>query len=185
MRNSRYLILAALVAVAVSGSACAQNDSAATKATDTAVDKTKAGTDTVLDATKTGVDKTVAATRETTMTVADTTKSAAERTADKTKELAGKTADKTKEIAGDVATKAKDVTATTGEVITDAWITTKVSAKFVDEKSLKDSHINVDTHDHVVTLKGTVASAAGKTRAGTIARETEGVSRLVNQLVVK
>jgi hyperosmotically inducible protein len=74
---------------------------------------------------------------------------------------------------------------TTGEVITDGWITTKVSAKFVDEKLLKGSSINVDTKDHAVTLKGTVGSDAAKARAVEIARNTDGVVRVVNQLVVK
>ena len=69
--------------------------------------------------------------------------------------------------------------------LTDGWITTKVSAKFVDETLLKDSNINVDTDDGVVTLRGPVASDAAKARAATIARSTEGVTRVVNQLVVR
>ena len=197
MRNPRYLMLAALVGLAVAGSACTQKAAdETTNATGAAVDKTKAATDTALDATKEGVDKALDATKKGTATAidetqkagektADVTRNVAERTADKTKEIAGKTADKTKEIAGGVATKTKEVSAATGEAITEAWITTKVSAKFVDETLLKDSNIKVDTNDHVVTLKGTVASAAAKNRAAAIARGTEGVTRVVNQLVVK
>jgi hyperosmotically inducible protein len=60
-----------------------------------------------------------------------------------------------------------------------------VNDKFVDETLLKDSKINVDTNDHVVTLKGTVGSDAAKARAVAIARGTEGVVRVVDQLVVK
>ena len=63
--------------------------------------------------------------------------------------------------------------------------TTKVSAKFADETLLEDSDINVDTNNHVVTLKGVVASDAAKTRAATIARGTEGVTRVVNELAVR
>ena len=117
--------------------------------------------------------------------VADATKDAAERTADKTKEIAGKTADKTKEIAGDIATETKAIAATTGGALSDTWITTKVSAKFADEAVLQGSHIDVETHNHVVALKGTVASAAAKDRAAAIAGGTEGVTRVVNQLVVR
>ena len=115
---------------------------------------------------------------------ADDTKNVAEKIEDKTKEIAGKTADKTKEIAGDIADKSKDVVSATGEKITDGWITTKVSGKFVDETLLKDSKINVDSKDHVVTLKGTVGSNAAKMRAVEIARGTEGVVRVIDQLVV-
>ena len=116
---------------------------------------------------------------------ADATKGAADRAADQTKEVAGKTADKTKEVSRDIATTTKEATSTTGEVITDAWITTKVKAKFVDETLLKGSDITVHTDDHVVTLTGTVTSAAAKNRAAVIARGSEGVTHVVNQLVVK
>ena len=113
------------------------------------------------------------------------TKDVAQKIEDKTKEIADKTADKTKEIVGEIADKSKEAVSATGEAITDGWITTKVSAKFADEKLLKGSKINVDTKDHVVTLKGTVGSDAAKARAATIASGSEGVVRVVNQLVVK
>lgn len=72
----------------------------------------------------------------------------------------------------------------TGAKIDDAWITTKVKWFFIGEDALKDSDINVDTQDKVVTLKGTVRTAAGKARAETLARQTEGVTRVVNDLTV-
>ena len=53
--------------------------------------------------------------------------------------------------------------------INDAWITTKVKTNFVNEDLLKGSDINVDSNNHVVTLKGTVTSAAG--RPGGCARQ--------------
>jgi len=71
-----------------------------------------------------------------------------------------------------------------GDTITDAWITTKVNWFFVGEDALKGSDINVDTADHVVTLKGTVKTAAGRTRAVSLAKNTEGVRRVVDQLIV-
>ncbi len=108
------------------------------------------------------------------------TKSAAE----KTKDATVKGAEKTKDAAVKVGEKTKDVAATTGEVITDAWITTKIKADFVNEDTLKGSDINVDTNNHVVTLKGTVASAAGKARAEQIAKTTKGVNHVVNTLTI-
>lgn len=114
-----------------------------------------------------------------------------DKAGDKTKSAAGKTKDatvkageKTKDAAVKVGEKTKDVVATTGENITDAWITTKLKADFVNEDTLKDSEINVDTNNHVVTLKGTVASAAGKARAAEIAKGTKGVNRVVNTLTI-
>jgi len=108
------------------------------------------------------------------------TKSAAE----KTKDASVKGAEKTKDAAVKVGEKTKDVAATTGEAITDAWITTKLKADFVNEDTLKGSDINVDTNNHVVTLKGTVASAAGKARAAEIAKTTKGVNRVINTLTI-
>jgi hyperosmotically inducible periplasmic protein len=78
--------------------------------------------------------------------------------------------------------QAREATSSTGETITDAWILTKVKAQFVGEDALEGSDINVDVRDHVVYLKGTVASDAGKARAAEIARTTDGVTRVVNNL---
>jgi len=81
-----------------------------------------------------------------------------------------------------VAGKTKDGLSKTGEVMTDGWITGRVSARFVDEDLLKGSDINVDTDQQVVTLKGTVVTAAGRRKATSVAKGTEGVRRVVNQL---
>ena len=162
----KWVIPTVLLCVLGTGSACAPRGEDQTTKTAGAVDK--------------AVDETKEAAEE----VADETKNVVEEVGDKSKEVARKTADKTKEIAGGIADKSKEVVSATGEKITDGWITTKVSAKFVDETLLKDSKINVDSKDHVVTLKGTVRSDAAKVRAVAIARGTEGVVRVIDQLVV-
>ena len=83
-----------------------------------------------------------------------------------------------------VGNKTKDGVSKTGEVMTDGWITSRVSARFVNEDTLKGSDINVDTNDHIVTLKGTVVTSAGRARAGVVARQTEGVRRVINNLTI-
>ena len=163
-------------------------DRAAAKAkagTGKALDETKKATGTAVDKTKEGTGKAIDATKEAGEKTADVTKDVARKVADKTKEIAGKTAEETKEIVGKGSEKSKEAASTTGEAVTDGWITTKVKAKFADETLLDGSDINVDTNDHVVTLKGTVTSDAAKARAAAIARGTKGVTRVVNQLVVK
>jgi hyperosmotically inducible periplasmic protein len=117
--------------------------------------------------------------------VADKTADVVGKAAGETAEIAAKTADKTKEIAGKVATKTKEASEATAEAVTDGWITTKITAKFADETILEGSRIDVDTKDHVVTLKGTVKSAAMKAKAESIAHGTKGVTRVINQIVVK
>jgi osmotically-inducible protein OsmY len=101
--------------------------------------------------------------------IVDATKTAAHETA---------TAAKT------VGEKTKDGAVATGEVITDAWINTRIHSKMVDEDTLKGSDVNVDVKDHMVTLKGTVVSAAGKARAEAIAKETDGVKSVSNLLTI-
>jgi osmotically-inducible protein OsmY len=115
----------------------------------------------------------------------DRASQAAEEVADKTKDVVGAAADKAEKTVADVADKSKEIVSATGEKITDGWITTKVSAKLADEKLLKGSHVNVDTKERVVTLKGTVGSNDAKKRAVTVATETEGVLRVVDEVVVK
>jgi len=115
---------------------------------------------------------------------AEKTKAGAEKAADKTKEGADKAWEKTKEGAGTVADKTKEGVSKTGEVITDGWITTRVKSKFVGEDLLKGSDISVDTNNHVVTLTGTVASAAARARAVSQAKEVEGVHQVVDRLTI-
>jgi hyperosmotically inducible periplasmic protein len=105
-------------------------------------------------------------------------------TVDKAEAKTKEAAKETKDVAVKGAEKTKDAVATTGEVINDAWITSKISADFVNEDTLKGSDINVDTKDHVVTLKGTVPTATGKARAAEIAKTTKGVKHVVNTLTI-
>jgi len=114
----------------------------------------------------------------------DKVKGTAGTVGEKTKEGAEKTAEKTKEGAKKVGEKTKEGLSKTGEVITDGWITSRVSTKFVNEDLLKDSNIDVDTNDHVVTLSGTVMSPAGRARAVAIAKDVEGVHRVVDKLTI-
>ena len=83
-----------------------------------------------------------------------------------------------------LADKVKSGMSKTGEKIDDAWITTKVNWFFVGEDTLKHSKIDVDTKNNVVTLNGTVTNAAGKARAEQLARQTDGVKSVVNNLKI-
>ncbi len=91
------------------------------------------------------------------------------------------------ERTADGAGAAARVNGTTGNVVTgvdDAWITTKVQGQYFLEPDVKGNDIDVDTRNGVVTLAGSVESQAARQLAESIARETEGVSRVVNRLTV-
>jgi len=67
----------------------------------------------------------------------------------------------------------------------DAGITTKVKAKIMADRTITNSdQIDVKTQDKVVTLSGTADSAASKERAVTLARGTEGVTNVIDNLTV-
>lgn len=177
MKTYQSLILASLLGLVVAG--CSQ------ESVDKAEEKTKESAATAAKETEAAGEKAADATKSFGEKVAGKTAEVAGKAAGETKEIAGKTADATKEMAGKVATKTKEVSEATAEAITDGWITTKITAKFADETILEGHRINVDTNDHVVTLKGTVRTAAAKAKAESIAKGTKGVTRVVNQIVVK
>jgi osmotically-inducible protein OsmY len=119
-----------------------------------------------------------------TQKVADDTTTGIATTVDALTASGDSALDATKAGAAAVIDDTQEAVLATGEAVTDGWITTKVHAAFVGEALLEGSDIDVDTADHVVTLKGTVGSDAARARAATIAGSTEGVTRVVNQLVV-
>ena len=83
-------------------------------------------------------------------------------------------------------TSAEGKTTAPRKEVFDPLVTAKVKTKIIKDDLLDQSDINVDTDtDGMVTLKGTVASDAAKTRALELARTTEGVRRVVDRLEVK
>jgi hypothetical protein len=67
---------------------------------------------------------------------------------------------------------------------TDAGVTTKVKAQLAADEMVKAYKVDVDTHEHVVTLRGEVETEAAKEQAVRIARNTEGVRDVVDDLRV-
>ena len=66
----------------------------------------------------------------------------------------------------------------------DLWLWSKTRYELGVADDLRDSTINVDVDNGVVTLTGTVASAEQKTKAGTVAQGVEGVKSVKNELKV-
>jgi hyperosmotically inducible protein len=110
--------------------------------------------------------------------VAHTTEKAADKTA--------KVADKTEDKMEKAADKTVSATKKTGRAIDDGWIKSKIYAQYMTEWNtvLDDSDIDVDVDNNVVTLNGTVKSAAAKAKAVSIAKATDGVKSVVDNLRV-
>jgi hyperosmotically inducible protein len=78
-----------------------------------------------------------------------------------------------------------DTTSKTGRSVNDGWIKSKIYAQFLtDWKTLEDSDIDVDVSTGAVTLKGTVKTEAAKARAVAIAKATDGVKTVNDNLKV-
>jgi osmotically-inducible protein OsmY len=105
--------------------------------------------------------------------------------AEKTKQGVQKGVGKAEQGVGTAADKTSKAVSKVGDKMSDASVTTRVKADFAVEKLLQDAAIDVDTTDHVVTLRGTVASSVARARAAEIAGRTDGVTRVINQLVVR
>jgi hyperosmotically inducible periplasmic protein len=74
---------------------------------------------------------------------------------------------------------------TIGQGVNDSWLWFKTKTALAAVNDLRDSTINVDVANDVVTLKGTVGSAAQKTQAETTAKGIEGVKSVKNELQVR
>src|SRR5690349_12851722 len=80
--------------------------------------------------------------------------------------------------------KAKANQETIGDTLDDAWIHTKIVAKLITNSTTPERKINVDVVKNVVTLRGTVDSAEEKAAAEKVAKDTDGVTKVLNQLKV-
>ncbi len=72
-----------------------------------------------------------------------------------------------------------------GGALSDAAITASIKGKLIADSQTSGLSINVDTADHVVTLKGEVKSAIEKNKAIEIARMTDGVATVNDQLTIR
>jgi osmotically-inducible protein OsmY len=66
----------------------------------------------------------------------------------------------------------------------DPGITTAVKSKLAADDTVKAYQIDVDTREGVVTLRGNVDNPAAKARAAELARDTDGVTNVVDNIVV-
>lgn len=93
-------------------------------------------------------------------------------------------------------TKAREAGARIGETIatgasraehalSEGSLTAKIKAKMALDDTVKALTIDIDTRGSIVTLSGTVNSEAERSKALQLARETEGVTSVVDRLVVR
>jgi osmotically-inducible protein OsmY len=90
-----------------------------------------------------------------------------------------------KQTASDTASRIKTESVKAGEKLEDAWVATRIHAKFVGDRDIKARDIKVFADDGVVTLKGRVLNESEHQLALTLARNTGGVKQVVDNLDVE
>ena len=80
--------------------------------------------------------------------------------------------------------EAKESGRTIGTGLDDGWLWVKTRFDLAAADDLRDSTINVDVSNAVVTLSGSVASAEQKAKAETVAKAVDGVKGVKNMLTV-
>ena len=92
------------------------------------------------------------------------------------------TVERARQRGAEIGETAARATTKVEETVSEAALTTKIKAKMALDDAVKARAINVTTHGSVVTLSGTVESQAERDRAMSLARETDGVTRVIDDL---
>jgi hyperosmotically inducible protein len=92
---------------------------------------------------------------------------------------------KARDRGAELGEKAAEAANKVGETVSEAATTTKISAKMALDDTVKSRTIDVTTKGTTVTLSGTVRTPAERARAVALARETAGVTQVIDHLVVQ
>jgi hypothetical protein len=97
----------------------------------------------------------------------------------------GVNADRAREVGAQVGEKTAEAANQARRALNDGSITAKIKAKMALDDSVKALDLDVDTTGTTVTVSGVVSNEAQKQRALQLARETEGVKQVVDQIQVR
>ena len=89
------------------------------------------------------------------------------------------------EFATTAAEKGREAATTLEGALSAGVLTAKIKSKMALDDDVKARTISVDTVGSVVTLTGIVGSSTERDRAVRLARETDGVTKVVDKLDVK
>jgi hyperosmotically inducible periplasmic protein len=90
-----------------------------------------------------------------------------------------------KQTASETAGRIKTESVKAGDKVEDVWLATKIQAKFVGDRDIKARDVKVSANDGVVTLKGRVRNESEHQLALTLAKNTGGVTQVVDNLDVE
>ena len=93
-------------------------------------------------------------------------------------------AQKAREVGAEVGAKTAAAANKAGEVLSEGALTAKIKSKMTLDDLVQARTIDVTTSGQVVTVSGTVRSTAERDRAVQLARETAGVTQVIDRLTI-
>ena len=93
-------------------------------------------------------------------------------------------AQKAREVGAEVGAKTAAAANKAGEALSEGALTAKIKSKMALDDLVQARTIDVTTNGHVVTVSGTVRSPAERDRAIQLARETAGVTQVIDRLTI-
>ncbi|HKE82856.1 MAG TPA: BON domain-containing protein [Vicinamibacterales bacterium] len=90
-----------------------------------------------------------------------------------------------RERGAEIGERAGAAAAKVEETVTETALSAKIKAKMALDDTVKARAIDVTTQGTTVTLRGTVESRAERERAVSLARETAGVTKVVDDLQLR
>ena len=93
-----------------------------------------------------------------------------------------RTVERARDSAAQIGEKAGVAASTVGQTLEEAALTTKIKAKMTLDDLVKARSIDVTTRGTTVTLSGIVESKTEHDRAMMLARETEGVTEVIDNM---
>lgn len=92
--------------------------------------------------------------------------------------------ERAREAGAEVGEKVAEGANKAQRAMSDASLTTKIKAKMTLDDTIEAFDIDVDSNGSTVTLSGTVETEAQRKRALQLARETDGVTSVIDRLRV-
>jgi hyperosmotically inducible protein len=92
------------------------------------------------------------------------------------------TVSRAREAGAEIGEKAAVASTKVQETVNEAALSAKIKAKMALDDQVKARDINVTTHGTTVTLSGIVESKTEHDRAMTLAKETDGVTQVIDDL---
>jgi osmotically-inducible protein OsmY len=93
--------------------------------------------------------------------------------------------ERAREVGAEIGERTADAAGQARRALSDGSLTAKIKAKMALDDSVKALDIDVDTNGTTVTLSGVVDTEAQRQRALQLARETAGVTRVVDRLQIR